>query len=127
MKIKSKLNISLIQKGKRDSKGTSNNPYIIHLTGTVPNNMVNQTYKVSATAWDDVDHTGTANLEIHVLPQCDKYKNLLQGNTQTIEVKEAIPDIKTFVTAKESNYQIMLSILIKELVSIIPILKSRML
>ncbi|MCT7786262.1 MAG: phage head-tail adapter protein, partial [Lactobacillus iners] len=87
-------------KGKRDSKGTSNNPYIIHLTGTVPNNMVNQTYKVSATAWDDVDHTGTANLEIHVLPQCDKYKNLLQGNTQTIEVKEAIPDIKTFVTAK---------------------------
>lgn len=87
-------------KGKRDSKGTSNNPYIIHLTGTVPNNMVNQTYKVSATAWDDVDHTGTANLEIHVLPQCDKYKNLLQGNTQTIEVKEAIPDIKSFVTAK---------------------------
>ncbi|WP_434785252.1 sialoglycan-binding domain-containing protein [Lactobacillus iners] len=87
-------------KGKRDSKGTSNNPYIIHLTGTVPNNMVNQTYKVSATAWDDVDHTGTANLEIHILPQCDKYKNLLQGKTQTIEVKEAIPDIKSFVTAK---------------------------
>ena len=87
-------------KGKRDSKGTSNNPYIIHLTGTVPNNMVNQTYKVSATAWDDVDHTGTANLEIHILPQCDKYKNLLHGKTQTIEVKEAIPDIKSFVTAK---------------------------
>lgn len=87
-------------KGKRDSKGTSNNPYIIHLLVRCRNNMVNQTYKVSATAWDDVDHTGTANLEIHVLPQCDKYKNLLQGNTQTIEVKEAIPDIKTFVTAK---------------------------
>lgn len=87
-------------KGKRDSKGTSNNPYIIHITGTVPNNIVNQEYSIPATAWDDVDNTGTARLYIKVLPQCDKYKNLLQGKTQTIEVKEAIPDIKSFVTAK---------------------------
>ncbi|MCT7792104.1 MAG: Rib/alpha-like domain-containing protein, partial [Lactobacillus iners] len=87
-------------KGQRNSKGTSNNPYIIHITGTVPNNIVNQEYSIPATAWDDVDNTGTAKLYIKVLPQCDKYKNLLQGKTQTIEVKEAIPDIKSFVTAK---------------------------
>lgn len=87
-------------KGQRDSKGTSNNPYIIHITGTVPNNIVNQEYSIPATAWDDVDNTGTARLYLKVLPQCDKYKNLLHGKTQTIEVKEAIPDIKSFVTAK---------------------------
>lgn len=84
----------------RDTRGSQANPYVVTLTGTAPKHPsdpnAEQTFELTARAWDVKDQTQDARLKIRVLPQNRKYNNL-RAHEQTIEVNEKVPDIHTFI------------------------------
>lgn len=84
----------------RDTRGSQANPYVVALTGTAPKHPsdpnAEQTFELTARAWDVKDQTQDGRLKIRVLPQNRKYNNL-RAHEQTIEVNEKVPDIRTFI------------------------------
>lgn len=84
----------------RDTRGSQANPYVVTLTGTAPKHPsdpnAEQTFELTARAWDVKDQTQDARLKIRVLPQNRRYNNL-RAHEQTIEVNEKVPDIRTFI------------------------------
>ena len=96
--------------GARDTRGSKANPYVVTLTGTAPKHPsdpnAEQTFELTARAWDVKDQTQDGRLKIRVLPQNRKYNNL-RAHEQTIEVNATVPDVRSFIYSSNGKQALL--------------------
>ncbi|WP_276770473.1 sialoglycan-binding domain-containing protein, partial [Fannyhessea vaginae] len=96
--------------GARDTRGSKANPYVVTLTGTAPKHPsdpnAEQTFELTARAWDVKDQTQDGRLKIRVLPQNRKYNNL-RAHEQTIEVNGKVPDVRSFIYSSNGKQALL--------------------
>ncbi|EGF23053.1 hypothetical protein HMPREF0091_11048, partial [Fannyhessea vaginae DSM 15829] len=96
--------------GARDTLGSKANPYVVTLTGTAPKHPsdpnAEQTFDLTARAWDVKDQTQDGRLRIRVLPQNRKYNNL-RAHEQTIEVNGKVPDVRSFIYSSNGKQALL--------------------
>ena len=96
--------------GARDTRGSKANPYVVTLTGTAPKHPsdpnAEQTFELTARAWDVKDQTQDGRLKIRVLPQNRKYNNL-RVHEQTIEVNATVPDVRSFIFSSNGKQALL--------------------
>lgn len=96
--------------GARDTRGSQNKPYVVTLTGTAPKHPsdpnAEQTFDLTARAWDVKDQTQDGRLRIRVLPQNRKYNNL-RAHEQTIEVNGKVPDVRSFIYSSNGKQALL--------------------
>lgn len=96
--------------GARDTRGSQDNPYVVTLTGTAPKHPsdpnAEQTFDLTARAWDVKDQTQDGRLRIRVLPQNRKYNNL-RAHEQTIEVNATVPDVRSFIYSSNGKQALL--------------------